>query len=213
MPKNSQKAIFKYTNFPTNLIDQLKKECNMDISFLSTYFGEEEEVAEKKSLRMNKLESFLLKLAIPFIRIAHCPRGPYFKVKGDLILISADISHSLSKILPLEQNLIPVAFKRKLAYKGSYIEEFIEKKKVIIYFSWLKKFNHLYKDYELENGVIEKFIKDTIQSSENFESNTKTNACHQTYSEDVSITSNVSDHEEDILEFNKEDVYEPPEIF
>ena len=68
------------------------------------------------------LEAFLVKIVIPFIRIAHCPRGSYFKVKGDLILISADIRDSLEKILPLEQSLIPVAFKRKLAYGGSYIE-------------------------------------------------------------------------------------------
>ena len=50
-----------------------------------------------------------------------------FKVKGDLILISADVDHSLSKVLPLQQSLIPVCFKRKLSYQGSYIEEFVEK--------------------------------------------------------------------------------------
>ena len=48
-----------------------------------------------------------------------------FKVKVDLILISADIRDYLDKILPLE----PVVFKRKLAYGGSYIEELIDKKK------------------------------------------------------------------------------------
>ena len=69
-------------------------------------------------------------MVIPFIRIAHCPRGSYFKVKGDLILISADIKNSLETILPLEQSLIPVAFKRKLAYRGSFIEEMIDREKV-----------------------------------------------------------------------------------
>ena len=43
----------------------------------------------EQSLELNKLEAHLLKLTLPFIRIAHCPRGAYFKVKGSLILISA----------------------------------------------------------------------------------------------------------------------------
>ena len=82
-------------------------------------------------------------------------------MKGDLILISADLSHSLSKILPVEQNLIPVAFKRKLAYSGSFLEEFIEKEKVILYFTWLKKYNHLYKDYEFDANLIQEFEDNT----------------------------------------------------
>ena len=101
---------------------------------------------EKEYLKLNKLEAYLLKLVIPFIRIANCPRGPYFKVKGDLILISADVSHSLTKVLPLQQSLIPVRFKRKLSYTGSFIEEYIEKEKVGIYFEWYVKNNHLYKE-------------------------------------------------------------------
>ena len=90
----------------------------------------EDEVYERKALQLNKLEAFLLKLVIPFIRIANCTRGQYFKVKGDLILISADVKESLDKILPLEQSLIPVSFKRKLEYGGYFIEEFIDKEKV-----------------------------------------------------------------------------------
>ena len=77
---------------------------------------------EREYLKLNKLESYLLKLVIPFIRIAHCPRGHYFQVRGDLILISADVSHSLTEVLPLQQSLIPVRFKRKLSYTGSFIE-------------------------------------------------------------------------------------------
>ena len=59
----------------------------------------------EQSLELNKLEAHLLKLTIPFVRIAHCPRGTYFKVRGNLILISADISHSLSRILPQGQKI------------------------------------------------------------------------------------------------------------
>ena len=72
---------------------------------------ERNDLAERRAVQMNKLESFLLKLAIPFIKIAHFHRSPNLKVKGDLILISADLSYSLSKILPQDQRLVPVAFR------------------------------------------------------------------------------------------------------
>ena len=114
---------------------------------------------------MNRLEAYLLKITIPFIRIAHCPRGPYLKVKGDLILISSDIDHSLSKILPLKQSLIPVCFKRKLCYSGSYIEEYVEKEKIKLHFEWFKRNNHLYKNITLDSKLIDDFFNESIQDT------------------------------------------------
>merc|ERR1712208_132051 len=108
-------------------------------------------------LQLNRLEAYLLKLIIPFIRIIHCSRGSYLKVKGDLILISSDISQSLSKVLPVDQSLIPVCFKRKLTYTGSYIEEYIERQKVKAYYSWFKKYNHLYNDTKLDSNLVDNF--------------------------------------------------------
>ena len=130
---------------------------------------------EREYLKLNRLESYLLKLVIPFIRVAHCPRGSYFKVKGDLILISSDISQSLEKILPLHQSLIPVAFKRKVSYSGSYIEEYIEKEKVQMYFSWLKENNHLYKNIDISTELIDQFANEARLASAEFEANTKGN--------------------------------------
>ena len=117
-------------------------------------------------MQLNKLESFLLKTVVPFIRIAHCPRGSYFKVLGDLILISADVSDSMDKILPLEQSLIPVSFKRKLAYQGSYIEEFVEKEKVSQYFDWFKKNNHLYEHFSFDEDLIDDFKMESLKATQ-----------------------------------------------
>ena len=129
----------------------------------------DQENHEREEMKLNKLEAYLLKLCLPFIRIAHCPRGTYFKVLGDLILISSDLSHSLNKILPVEQSLIPVSFKRKLSYTGSYIEQYIDKEKIKLYFSWFKKYNHLYKDVELDTELIEDFKDDSELASKQFE--------------------------------------------
>ena len=51
----------------------------------------------------------------------------------------------MDRILPIDQNLIPVSFKRRLAYSGSFIEEYVEKKKLLMFFEFLKENNHLYK--------------------------------------------------------------------
>ena len=99
-PKKSHKNSFKFANFPNSFIQKLKRKCRSETNFLSEYFKEDNEAFTRKALQLNKLESFLLKTVIPFIRIAHCPRGSYFKVLGDLILISADVSESMEKICP-----------------------------------------------------------------------------------------------------------------
>ena len=138
-PKHSKLDKYKFANFPKDLIDLLKRSCQFKEQQCHTTFKEADIEYERKFLQLNRLESHLLKRVIPFIRIAHCPKGPYLKVRGDLILISSDIHHSLSRVLPNEQSLIPVRFKRKLAYSGAYIEEYVEKNKVSVYFSWLKK--------------------------------------------------------------------------
>jgi hypothetical protein len=107
------------------------------------------------------------------MRIAHCPRGQYLKVKGDLILISSDIDHSLSKILPLKQSLKPVYFKHKLSYSGSYLEEYVEKEKIKLHFDWFKRNNHIYKNIILVSKLIDDFFEESIQDTNNFEDITR----------------------------------------
>ena len=160
VPKRSKKKNWRFANFPTYLFEKLRKVCKAK----PKSHGE----LEYEDMKLNRLESFLLKLVIPFIRVAHCPRGRYLKLRGDLILITADIVHSLERILPVDQGLIPVCFKRKLSYTGSYLEEFIEKQKVEIYFSWFKKYNHLFKDANLDSTLINAFEDDSLEATEDF---------------------------------------------
>ena len=53
-------------------------------------------------------------------------------------MISADVVETMNRILPAPQNLIPVSFKKKLEYTGHYIQEYVDKKKLQIYFEWFK---------------------------------------------------------------------------
>ena len=105
-PVRCQKELYGFLDFPESFTNSLTSICLPSNG--------------KTTVQLNKLEDFILKLAIPFIRIGHLPRGRYFKVKGDLIMISADLKSSLDKILPCNQNLIPVSFKRNLKFKGNY---------------------------------------------------------------------------------------------
>ena len=155
---------------------------------------------ERQETKLNKLEAYLLKLCIPFIRVAHCPRSSYLKVMGDLILISSDLSHSLGKILPIQQSLIPVSFKRKLSYTGSYMEQLIEKDKIKMYFSWLKKYNHLYADVKLDTTLLEEFEDNSLSASRDFERVTR--------GENLQFESNESDEEID----ESEEIEESEEI-
>ena len=101
-------------------------------------------------MTLSKLESHLLKLVIPFIRIAQVPGYGEFKVKGPMITVEADVKKTIvEQILPRQQELIPVSLKRKLTYKGTIMEEIVSKTKVERYFNYFKRINPLFADKQL----------------------------------------------------------------
>jgi hypothetical protein len=103
---------------------------------------------------LNLMEKYLLKLTIPFIRVAHVPRTPNLKLVGGSICIQANISHTIEKLKINPENIIPVSFKRKLAYKGHYIEQVINKEKVFKWLSFLRLNNPLYKNIIIDETEV-----------------------------------------------------------
>ena len=137
-PKRNDRDFLQYYDFPEEFFNEVKEKCSHEKKlqnelFLNDGLHISESLYEEH--RLNKLEQFIFKNPIPFMRIANCKMGRYLKVMGNLILISTDIEHSLSKILPHEQKLIPVSLKRKISYKGYYIEEWVDVEKIEIYFN------------------------------------------------------------------------------
>ena len=97
-------------------------------------------------MNLSKLESHLLKLCIPFIKIAHIPGYAQYKVRGPMTTIEVDVRKTMNeKILPRNQELIPVALKRKSTYKGIVMEEIVSKTKVQEYFNYFKKQSFIYR--------------------------------------------------------------------
>jgi hypothetical protein len=93
VPKKSEKPHLKYSNIPAQLKNYIKV-TNYSKVIKKRKLNNDREQNVDQALELNKLEAHLLKLVLPFVRIAHCPRRAYFKVRGSLILISSDISHS-----------------------------------------------------------------------------------------------------------------------
>merc|ERR1711954_132075 len=93
----------------------------------------------------------------------------YLQVRGAMILISADVEESMNKILPREQNLIPVALKRKLVYEGHFMCEIIDKNKLKIYFAWLKQNNAQYIDTIFDDDLIDEFCEVSRQRADEIE--------------------------------------------
>jgi hypothetical protein len=172
IPTKSEKQQWKYANIPTYLKKTLTKVTSYSKVIKKRKLSKEVNNIDR-ALELNKLEAHLLKLIIPFVRIAHCPRGTYFKVRGNLILISADVTHSLSRILPLSQNIIPVCFKRKLEYTGNYLEEVIDKNKVQAYFDFYKMNNPLYEDIVLKEDSIDQFVTECNEYADKFKTATE----------------------------------------
>ena len=149
--------------------------------------------------RLNRLEQFIFKNPVPFIRIANCKMGRYVKVHGNMILISSDIEHSMSKILPCEQKIIPVSLKRKLSYKGYYIEEWVDVAKIEIYFNWLKTNNPFFKDVQLNKNKIAMYEQNLVEDMEEYLKTPDNN-----HLDDEIDKSYISDQSEDEYEFDKE---------
>ena len=88
----------------------------------------------------------------------------------------------------------------------------IEKDKVIQYFSWFRKYNHLYKDFDIDPNLIEEFKDNTKETVMIFEENTKSR------SDEVQINCpeepsdmELSNEEDNFFQRYNIDVHEPPE--
>ena len=109
---------------------------------------------------LSKLEAHLLKLVIHFIRIGQVPGYGGFKIKGPMITVEADVKKTLNeKILPRQQELIPVALKRKFTYKANVMEEIVSKSKIRSYFNYFKENNLLFQNEELMDKRIDEWIE------------------------------------------------------
>lgn len=172
--------------------------------------------------KLNSLEAYIIKLRIPFLRLANMPRSPNLKVFGNMVMVSADVNESVQRIedrLELQNNsLIPVNFKRKLSYRGSYMSKMIDARKVFKWLDYLKKHNPLYADIQIDREVlsteIRQYERQLLKEAALFDDNNNADSDEENDRDPSDISSDedeVATNEEviNIKEYFKEDAAEP----
>lgn len=79
-----------------------------------------------------------------------------------MICVEAQVKETLDKMLPVDQDLVPVCLKRKPEYKGNYIEQVVSKSKILEYFYYFKTQNPLFADIQFDETKIDDFLKNSL---------------------------------------------------
>jgi len=80
-----------------------------------------------------------------------------------MICVEADIKQTMDKLLPVEQDLIPVCLKRRPEYKGHFIEEVVSMTKILKYFEYFKTYNPLFKNIEFSQQKLNRIPSENLQ--------------------------------------------------
>ena len=105
--------------------------------------------AELSSLNM--LELRLVSLRVPFMKVVALPSGKQKCIHGPAVNVPSKV-HTICTVLPRlpsQNELIPLKLKRKLAYRGHYMYDYISPDKVLSALKWLKQNNPLYSDIDI----------------------------------------------------------------
>ena len=136
------------------------------------------------------------------------PRSPNLKTFGPMVCVSANIKDSIQKIetrLDLQhETLIPVNFKRKITFTGSYISKVIDPSKVFTWLDFLKKNNPLYADLDYNretlSAEIKKYEKQLIKEAAYFDEQNKADSeveNDEETSDDSSDDESLADQEQE----------------
>ncbi|CAG2223482.1 unnamed protein product [Mytilus edulis] len=106
---------------------------------------------------LNKLESHLIALNIPFQKIMNLPKGNQAGIIGPVVLVPSDVKVVTNTLpRPVDDHLlVKVKLKRKLEYKGYVQYEFVDIKHVEKAFNYLRKHNKWYANIELNSQWME----------------------------------------------------------
>ena len=101
---------------------------------------------------LNALEIRLLSLRVPFMKMVALPSGKQRCIHGPAVNVPSKLDSVCTVLprLPSQSELIPLKLKRKLAYKGHYLYDYITPDKILTALRWLKTHNPLYADIEID---------------------------------------------------------------
>ncbi|XP_066264724.1 uncharacterized protein [Branchiostoma lanceolatum] len=101
---------------------------------------------------LNTLESQLIAMRIPFMKVIALPKGGQKGVVGPVTCVPADVSetHAVLPRMPTEALLIKVKLKRKLQYSGHHLYRQISPKKVDAALKYLVENNEYYRGTSID---------------------------------------------------------------
>ena len=134
---------------------------------------------------LNLLELRLISLRVPIMKMVALPSGKQRCIHGPAVNVPSKVDTICTVLphLPSETELVPLKLKRKLAYTGHYMYDYISPEKVLSALRWLKQNNPLYAETDINEDWVEQAVSndedlfsglvqqcDTNQDTENMNS-------------------------------------------
>jgi len=95
---------------------------------------------------LNALELRLISLRVPFMKMVALPSGKQRSIYGPAVNIPSKVDTICDVLprLPSQSELVTLKLKRKVAYKGHYMYDYIRPQKILDALRYLKVNNPLY---------------------------------------------------------------------
>ena len=115
---------------------------------------------------LNELETRLISLRTPFMKIVSLATGQQTKISGPAVNVPTDLKPlcRLLSRLPSQTQLVTMKLKRKLCYMTHHYQGCVRPDKVMAALRWLKKNrNKLYANIDMSNSWLEDSVKDDTE--------------------------------------------------
>ena len=106
---------------------------------------------------LNALELRLISLRVPFMKMVALPSGKQRSIHGPAVNVPSKVDTICDVLprLPSQSELVPLKLKRKVAYKGHYMYDYIRPQKLLDALRYLKANNPLYADIDVNEQWLE----------------------------------------------------------
>ena len=106
---------------------------------------------------LNALELRLICLRVPFMKIVALPSGKQRSIHGPAVNVPSKVDTICNMLprLPSQSELVPLKLKRKLAYRGHYMYDYITPQKLLDALTFLRANNPLYADIDVNEEWLE----------------------------------------------------------
>ena len=106
---------------------------------------------------LNALELRLISLRVPFMKMVALPSGKQRSIHGPAVNVPSKVDTICDVLprLPSQSELVPLKLKRKVAYKGHYMYDYIRPQKILDALRYLKVNNPLYADIDINEQWVE----------------------------------------------------------